>query len=105
VTRLCSWTVAISNGIPFAGVTCGGGGAAAATVVPAPVLPWIWDCAGTGMLRTAVVDGSRAAELAASLTAAAEETGSLTAAGVCAGWLTGVGVETASLTATGVDAT
>jgi hypothetical protein len=98
VTRLCSSTVAILNGSPFAGVTCGGGGGGA-TVVPEPVLPWIWDCAGTGTLRSAVVDASRAAEL----TAAAEETGSLIAAGVEMELMIAAGVEMASLTAAGVE--
>jgi hypothetical protein len=70
------------NGNPFAGVDCAaGGGGGGPTVVPAPVFPWIWDCAGT-LLASLVVE---AAELA---------TASLAAAG---------GVEMASPTAAAAD--
>jgi hypothetical protein len=73
--------------------------------VPAPVLPWIWDCTGTGMLIVAVVAASGALELAgvgtASLTAAGTEVASLIAAGVLAASLATAGV--VRLLANGLD--
>jgi len=59
------------NGNPFAGVGRAAGGGAGSAVVPAPVLPWICDCAGTLLpslvVETAKLATASLADVAASL--------------------------------------